>query len=298
MYIYQITNLINNKIYIGQTNNITKRWSNHRCCNSPNMIIAKAIKKYGINNFKFEVLFKGLSEEEANEKEILLIKEKNCKIPHGYNICDGGNGTMGVQKFGSDNSNSHLTEEEAQYILDNRNIPMYVLYDDFRDKISYQTFKNIYNHKTYTNLEAHSEIYPYNFEFSCQFNNGSVLEYDDIIDIRKRYSNGEYWKNVFQDYKNIYPDEWSFWNVYNGNRFRYVMPEVFSEENKKKHSLLASNKRTGENNGRAKLNKEQVIKIKQLHQNGVSNSDIYKEFPQVSKVSIRNILSGKTWKNI
>lgn len=44
MYIYQITNLINNKIYIGQTNNIAKRWSNHKCCSSPNMVIAKAIK--------------------------------------------------------------------------------------------------------------------------------------------------------------------------------------------------------------------------------------------------------------
>ena len=298
MYIYQITNLINNKIYIGQTNNITKRWSNHRCANSPNMIIAKAIKKYGIENFKFEILLRGLSEEEANEKEFQLIKEKKSKVPNGYNVSDGGDGTKGIQRFGSTNSNSHLTEEEAQYILDHRNIPMYVLYDDYRDKISYQAFKNIYNHKTYLNLVAHSEIYPYNFEFSCQFNNGSVLEYDDIVRIRERYANGEYWRDVFNDYKNIYPDEWSFWNIYNGNRFSYVMPEVFSEENKKKHSHYAAEKRTGENNGRAKLSKAQVLEIRRLHQNGVSNSDIYKKFPQVSKVSIRNILQGKTWKNL
>ena len=44
MYVYQITNLINGKIYIGITNDYIKRWSNHRCCNSPNMVIARAIK--------------------------------------------------------------------------------------------------------------------------------------------------------------------------------------------------------------------------------------------------------------
>ena len=41
-------------------------------------------KKYGVNNFKFEILLKGLS---------------------------------------ADNSNAHLTKEETQYILDNRNYP-------------------------------------------------------------------------------------------------------------------------------------------------------------------------------
>ena len=67
MYLYQITNLINNKVYIGQTNNITKRWSNHKCCNSPDMVIAKAIKKYGIENFKFEVLYRNVQIEEIDE---------------------------------------------------------------------------------------------------------------------------------------------------------------------------------------------------------------------------------------
>ena len=33
MYVYKITNQINNKIYIGITNNYKKRWSNE-CCNS------------------------------------------------------------------------------------------------------------------------------------------------------------------------------------------------------------------------------------------------------------------------
>lgn len=80
MYLYQITNLINGKLYIGQTNNIEKRWSNHKCCNCPDMAIAKAIKKYGVENFKFEVLFRNVPIEEIDELEIKTIKEKNLKL--------------------------------------------------------------------------------------------------------------------------------------------------------------------------------------------------------------------------
>ena len=95
MYIYQITNLINGKIYIGQTNNIQKRWANHKCSNDPDMAIARALRKYGINNFKFEVLFRGLTPDEANQKEIELIKEKGSLVPHGYNVATGGKESLG-----------------------------------------------------------------------------------------------------------------------------------------------------------------------------------------------------------
>ena len=66
MYLYKITNIINNKKYIGITNNYKKRWSNHRCGNSKNMVIAKAIKKYGKENFLFEIIKKNLTLEEDN----------------------------------------------------------------------------------------------------------------------------------------------------------------------------------------------------------------------------------------
>lgn len=61
MYVYKITNKINNKLYIGITNNYKKRWANHKCCNSPNMIIAKAIKKYGVQNTEIYKLYPQVS---------------------------------------------------------------------------------------------------------------------------------------------------------------------------------------------------------------------------------------------
>lgn len=57
--IYKITNLTNNKVYIGQSKNIEERWSNHRKdsfnikdveYNSP---LHRAIRKYGLSNFEF-----------------------------------------------------------------------------------------------------------------------------------------------------------------------------------------------------------------------------------------------------
>ena len=294
MYIYQITNLINGKIYIGQTNNIQKRWANHRCNNDPNMVIARALRKYGIDNFKFEVLLRGLTPDEANQKEIELIKEKNSLVPYGYNVATGGKRMDGVSRLGADNSNAHLTEEEAQYILDNRDKPMYVLYDLFCDKISYESFKKIYHHQTYTNLTTTVNEYPYNFEFGNQFTN-NPLEYDEIVSLRERYANGEYWRDVYKDYKWAYKNEWSFYNVYTGRSYKLIMPEVFTEENKKKHH---GKTKQGAKNPKAKLTEEQVIKIRQLHKDGVSNSELYKAFPQVSSTSIRDIINGKTWKHL
>jgi len=53
--IYQIKNIINNKIYIGQSIDIERRWYQHRY-GKGNIIIKNAINKYGIENFKFTIL--------------------------------------------------------------------------------------------------------------------------------------------------------------------------------------------------------------------------------------------------
>lgn len=294
MYIYQITNLINGKIYIGKTNNIQKRWSNHKCNNDPNMVIARAIRKYGVDNFKFEVLYKDIPIEQIDELEIKIIKEKNSQVPNGYNVALGGQGGLGISKYGADNSNAHLTKEEAQYILDHRNQPIYVLYEKFSDKIGYEQFKKLYHHKTYRNLKTSVEEYPYNLEFSAQFTT-DTLSYDEVVELRKRYANGEYWKKVYEDYKDRYENEWSFWNVYYGNRYKLVMPEVFTEENRRLHSSF---KNQGSNNGHAKLTESDVLKIRKLWKGGTTRQELYSLYPQVSTTTIRSIINNKTWKNL
>ena len=91
--IYKITNLINGKIYVGQTTKtIEERFKKHSTTDS---LIGKAIRKYGKENFKLELIAECTTIEEANKLEIYLIKEFNCKVPNGYNFTDGGEGRRG-----------------------------------------------------------------------------------------------------------------------------------------------------------------------------------------------------------
>ena len=294
MYVYKITNLLNNKIYIGITNNYKKRWANHKCCKTS--LIGKAIQKYKIENFKFEILFSNLSIEEASNKEIELIQYYDCLAPKGYNISKGGYHISNNSMMGVSNGNSKLTYEEVFYLKSHRNQPMYVLYELYNEKISYDAFKKIYHNQTYQDIKPTVDEYPYNLEYSNQFTSNNKLDYGDIIYLRDLYKKGVYWREAFKEYKNIFKDEWSFWNIYNGNKYKLVEPEIFTKENKNKHSQLSPHK--GENNGRAKLTKEDILKIRKLSNSGFSNSEIYKLYPQVSSTSIRNIINYKTWKNI
>lgn len=87
--IYKITNKINNKVYIGQSVHIERRWAEH-CQDSSNSVIAKAIKKYGKENFTFEVL-EEYSEEDISkldERENYFILLYNSIVPNGYNVTE------------------------------------------------------------------------------------------------------------------------------------------------------------------------------------------------------------------
>lgn len=89
--IYKITNNINGKVYIGKSVDIKERWRQERY-KQPNKYFANAVKKYGLENFSFEVL-EECSKEELDEKEKKYIEKYNSTdINIGYNITSGGTG--------------------------------------------------------------------------------------------------------------------------------------------------------------------------------------------------------------
>lgn len=94
MIIYKITNLVNNKVYIGQTvRTLKERMMEHN--RHRTTMIDKALKKYGKENFNIELLDSANTLEELNEKEIYYINYYNSKKPNGYNLCNGGDNTKG-----------------------------------------------------------------------------------------------------------------------------------------------------------------------------------------------------------
>lgn len=95
--VYMHKNKINNKVYIGITCQKTKyRWKDGR--GYKRTIFAKAIKKYTWDGFEHIVLFDGLTQEEANNKEMELIQKYNSTdINFGYNMTQGGETTSGFK---------------------------------------------------------------------------------------------------------------------------------------------------------------------------------------------------------
>ena len=117
--IYKITNLINNKIYIGQhvTTNINDDYmgsGDH---------IKNAIKKYGIENFKKEIIAECSSFDEMNDLEGELVNQDFVNNPNTYNHAIGGT-------YGWKNCLKYKSEEEIQNIRKHANEVFLNLFKD------------------------------------------------------------------------------------------------------------------------------------------------------------------------
>ena len=147
MGIYKVTNKLNNKVYIGQSIHIYRRWCEH-CQPSATSLLGKAIQKYGKENFVFEVLEEIVDINALTQKESEYIKLYNSIVPNGYNIVE---------------------ESES-------NPTNYSLYDK-------ETFNEIVNMITNTNLtfEEIANKYNLNRRTINRINNGYTHKQDNLI---------------------------------------------------------------------------------------------------------------------
>ena len=98
-FIYRITNTITKKCYVGETKqkDVTKRWKQHKNLMERGKgcpALRDAIKKYGFESFKFEVLLICFDEDRF-KYEVEYIAKYQCQAPLGYNILKGGVGGAG-----------------------------------------------------------------------------------------------------------------------------------------------------------------------------------------------------------
>ncbi len=94
--IYKITNKVTKESYIGQSRNIEKRWQSHKTKafnekdHSYNTPLYRAFRKYGVNNFSFEII-EQCKVAELDKKEKYWIKKYDTFF-NGYNLTLGGDG--------------------------------------------------------------------------------------------------------------------------------------------------------------------------------------------------------------
>jgi len=91
--IYLITNIQNKKQYVGITKfSLEERFSQHI---KRGFLLTEAIQKYGHQKFSIELIEEVESAERAYELEQYYIKERDTKVPNGYNLTNGGDGIFG-----------------------------------------------------------------------------------------------------------------------------------------------------------------------------------------------------------
>jgi group I intron endonuclease len=92
-YVYLITNLVNEKYYVGKTEkSLQCRWDHHRwqVAGGRRSRLASAIRKYGIGNFSIEFL--GETADISNLEKIWIIALNSTDKDIGYNMTFGGDG--------------------------------------------------------------------------------------------------------------------------------------------------------------------------------------------------------------
>lgn len=214
--IYKITNLVNNHTYIGQAVDIQKRWISHKYeANNPNTVqynytIHRAFRKYGLDNFSFEIIEQCCAEE-LNDKEIYWINYFDT-YNNGYNETPGGD--CGPVMKGEDNPRAILTEEDVHVI---RSAALQCLpQKDFfehsylKEKISYRQFCRIWRGEGWESILPKAVQYVKTEEYLNKIRKNAractitQTQKDAWKDIEQRKINGESRKSVYEKYKHQY----------------------------------------------------------------------------------------------
>lgn len=180
-YIYIIRNFINDKVYIGQAIDPKKRFKGHiqnKNRKQFSSAIDGAIKKYGPENFYYEILEGPITN--FNEREIYWIKFFNSITPNGYNILEGGQ--CPPIKKGFDNNKSKFTQqdiEEIRKLLLNPRLTLQEIANGY--KVTYRTIQLINQGKTYHNNNID---YPIR-NFQCSGNQSKILPQETVEAIIK-----------------------------------------------------------------------------------------------------------------
>lgn len=191
-----LINLTNGKIYIGKTNNPSKRKRDHFSLKKERKgysLIHRAINKYGSNNFEYRIIQSFNDEELTNQAEQYWINFYQTYIykfgdSFGYNLTPGGDGLQSGAISGARNPKSKLTENQVLEIK-NSNLPSIILGKQY--DVNRTTIQKIRSGKTWENFEKDiittKNSYPLRHgEYSPR----SKLNWETVSQIREDFSKG------------------------------------------------------------------------------------------------------------
>ena len=93
--VYLLIDGTNDLEYVGQTVNLKSRLKKHR---SGDQYVDRAIRAHGWENCVVAILKECESKEELDYWEKYFIKARNTRSPNGYNLTDGGEGSLGIER--------------------------------------------------------------------------------------------------------------------------------------------------------------------------------------------------------
>lgn len=197
--IYKITKISNGKSYIGQSNDIERRFQEHKT--KQDIPIEVAIQKYGVSAFKFEII-EECQLEELDEKEIYWIAYYNTFKGIGYN-CNAGGGNS----RGENNGRTKLTNQDVAYIREcyDAHARRKEVYEQFKDKVSFDTFASIWDGTTWKEIkpevytEENKNFYMYHATDGSKSKMAKFTS-EEVIKMRERYVNEDA-RSIYNDYK-------------------------------------------------------------------------------------------------
>ncbi len=225
--IYKITNLINNKSYIGKSKNIENRFAYHKMpscwLKEKNKPLYRAFQKYGIDSFTFDII-EECSADELNNKEIYWIGYYNS-YKNGYNATIGGDGgkTSNQGTFSKDE-----IKQIRQYYLDCKYTCKEIYEKFYKDRITLRGFRAIWDGTNYKDIMP--EIYTEENKkkhISLGRKREGVsrrkIDLETIKAIRARLAN-----NKNETMKNIWKQEYQ--DIYSYGGFRDVITKKHPDE--------------------------------------------------------------------
>lgn len=112
--VYCYTCLVNGKKYIGQTWHEARRNRAHLRADGGARLFKSAVKKYGRENFTYEILQEGIADQtHLDLAEWLWIKQLDTLAPNGYNLREGGDGGKWSQEAKENLKQFHANKDEA-----------------------------------------------------------------------------------------------------------------------------------------------------------------------------------------